>query len=155
MRAILGLPLPSGFSNLSTPSTNAIMLNILGGESLEADLELCNRALQTAGANVHLYGKSWRKGRKIGHINIVAGTMKEADAKLQRILGHEAETRFKDDEQRPLVGIIMGSDSDLPVMSVGADILQKFGVPLKLRLFLLIEHQKKCTNMRVKLVHED
>lgn len=134
LRAILGLPLPSGFSNLSTPSTNAIMLNILGGESLEADLELCNRALQTAGANVHLYGKSWRKGRKIGHINIVAGTMKEADAKLQRILGHEAETSFKDDEQRPLVGIIMGSDSDLPVMSVGADILQKFGVPFEVKI---------------------
>jgi 5-(carboxyamino)imidazole ribonucleotide mutase len=30
---------------------------------------------------------------------------------------------------KPLVGIIMGSDSDLPVMQAAADILTEFGVP--------------------------
>ena len=29
----------------------------------------------------------------------------------------------------PLVGIIMGSDSDLPVMQAAADILKEFGIP--------------------------
>ncbi len=33
---------------------------------------------------------------------------------------------------QPLVGIIMGSDSDLPVMQAAADILSYFGVPFEL-----------------------
>ena len=32
----------------------------------------------------------------------------------------------------PLVGIIMGSDSDLPVMKPAADILERFGIPFEL-----------------------
>jgi len=32
----------------------------------------------------------------------------------------------------PLVGIIMGSDSDLPVMQPAADLLKEFGVPFEL-----------------------
>jgi 5-(carboxyamino)imidazole ribonucleotide mutase len=31
--------------------------------------------------------------------------------------------------QHPLVGIIMGSDSDLPVMQGAVDILKEFGIP--------------------------
>ena len=34
--------------------------------------------------------------------------------------------------QTPIVGIIMGSDSDLPVMKPGADILQFFGIEYEL-----------------------
>ncbi|KAK7683919.1 phosphoribosylaminoimidazole carboxylase ade2 [Cerrena zonata] len=37
-------------------------------------------------------------------------------------------------KEKPLVGIIMGSDSDLPVMSVGANILKKFGVPFEVTI---------------------
>ena len=33
---------------------------------------------------------------------------------------------------KPLVGIIMGSASDLPIMQAAADILKKFGVPCEL-----------------------
>lgn len=33
---------------------------------------------------------------------------------------------------KPVVGIIMGSDSDLPVMGQAADILQEFGVPFEI-----------------------
>jgi 5-(carboxyamino)imidazole ribonucleotide mutase len=35
---------------------------------------------------------------------------------------------------RPLVGIIMGSDSDLPVMQSAADILQEFGVAFEMTI---------------------
>ena len=35
---------------------------------------------------------------------------------------------------RPLVGIIMGSDSDLPTMRAAADILEKFEVPYELTI---------------------
>ncbi|HSH08743.1 MAG TPA: 5-(carboxyamino)imidazole ribonucleotide mutase [Oceanipulchritudo sp.] len=37
-------------------------------------------------------------------------------------------------ENKILVGIIMGSDSDLPTMQGAADILKEFGVPFELRV---------------------
>ncbi|KAA8899131.1 hypothetical protein TRICI_006401 [Trichomonascus ciferrii] len=140
IRAILGLPLPKGFSKLSTPTTNAIMLNILGGEEPNSELEACQRALETPGANVHLYGKGTRPKRKMGHVNIVAPSMQEAERKLAIIMGekNEESTQSKKEipgtSQKPLVGIIMGSDSDLPVMSVGAKILEKFGIPFEVKI---------------------
>lgn len=36
--------------------------------------------------------------------------------------------------QTPLVGIIMGSDSDIPVMQAAADILKEFDVPFELTI---------------------
>jgi 5-(carboxyamino)imidazole ribonucleotide mutase len=35
---------------------------------------------------------------------------------------------MKQKQQTPLVGIIMGSDSDLPIMQAAADILKEFGI---------------------------
>src|SRR5579862_8202570 len=37
-------------------------------------------------------------------------------------------------EGKPLVGIIMGSDSDLPVMTESAKILEKFGIPFEIEV---------------------
>lgn len=36
--------------------------------------------------------------------------------------------------EQPLVGIIMGSDSDLPVMTPAADLLKEFGIPFELTI---------------------
>jgi 5-(carboxyamino)imidazole ribonucleotide mutase len=36
--------------------------------------------------------------------------------------------------EQPLVGIIMGSDSDLPVMKPAADLLKEFGIPFELTI---------------------
>ncbi|CAN6627802.1 hypothetical protein TRVA0_011S01992 [Trichomonascus vanleenenianus] len=140
LRAILGLPLPKGFSSLSTTNTNAIMLNVLGGPQPDDAKKLCYKALEIAGCNVHLYGKESRPKRKIGHINIVSSSMSESEKKLAQLLN----TSFNESvvvpsgipgtSAHPLVGIIMGSDSDLPVMSLGAAILQKFGVPFEVKI---------------------
>ncbi|MYF63728.1 MAG: AIR carboxylase family protein, partial [Rhodothermaceae bacterium] len=35
---------------------------------------------------------------------------------------------------KPLVGILMGSDSDLPIMHKAADILKSFDVPFELNV---------------------
>lgn len=43
-----------------------------------------------------------------------------------------AEIQSMQEIQKPLVGIIMGSDSDLPVMQAAADILKYFSIPLEL-----------------------
>jgi 5-(carboxyamino)imidazole ribonucleotide mutase len=36
--------------------------------------------------------------------------------------------------KRPVVGVIMGSDSDLPVMRLAAEVLAEFGVPHEVRV---------------------
>lgn len=38
------------------------------------------------------------------------------------------------EDPRALVGVIMGSDSDLPTMKAAADILEQFGVPYELTI---------------------
>lgn len=140
VRAVMGLPLPKNFANFSTPSTNSIMLNILGGDKPNSELEICRRSLETPGSIVHLYGKSTRPNRKMGHVTIVAGSMLEAESRLALILGESApktkaaSTELAGTSQQPLVGIIMGSDSDLPVMAIGANILKKFGVPFEVKI---------------------
>ncbi|CEP23134.1 ADE2 [Cyberlindnera jadinii] len=136
IRAVAGLPLPKGFTSLTTSNTNAIMLNVLGTKEPNGELETCRRALETPGASVYLYGKSTRFARKMGHINVVASSMAEAERRLAYIMG---ETDTLEVEQgsgkvKPVVGIIMGSDSDLPVMAKGADILKKFNVPFEVTI---------------------
>ena len=37
-------------------------------------------------------------------------------------------------DRKPMVGIIMGSDTDLPVMSESARMLEKFGVPYEIEV---------------------
>ena len=57
-------------------------------------------------------------------------------SRLSYILGDATEIPkfLATDKESPLVGIIMGSDSDLPVMAVGARILKQFGVPFELTI---------------------
>jgi phosphoribosylaminoimidazole carboxylase len=136
IRAVAGLPMPKGFTSLATSNTNAIMLNVLGTKEPNGELEACRRTLETPGASVYLYGKSTRFARKMGHINVVASSMQEAERRLAYIMG-ETQTQSAEDqstERKPVVGIIMGSDSDLPVMAKGADILKKFNVPFEVTI---------------------
>jgi phosphoribosylaminoimidazole carboxylase len=121
LRAILDLPLPPTSTTLSTP---AIMLNILGTDSSDSYLSACNKALHLPGAHIHLYGKSEsRKGRKMGHITFTARSMTECETLLDQCLDTTKEGRRTSE-----VAVIMGSDSDLPVMAAGCQILEDFGV---------------------------
>lgn len=119
LRAILDLPLPENCTELTSP---AIMLNILGTESPGSYLETCRRALDITGAHVHLYGKGEaRKGRKMGHITFVGKTIAKCEELLQECIGGTQEEAAE-------VAVIMGSDSDLPIMAAGCQILEDFGV---------------------------
>ena len=66
MRAVAGLPL--GECSSREP---AAMVNLIGGVPETAEI------LRIPGANVHLYHKAPRAGRKVGHITLVAPTMDE------------------------------------------------------------------------------
>jgi phosphoribosylaminoimidazole carboxylase len=142
IRAVAGLPLTPDNAALATPNTNAVMLNLLGPSTFK----IARQALTTKGATVHLYGKAEAKvGRKMGHLTVVAGSMSEAEyqvAPLVAIFDSEkagtsqtaAVEKPATKEKKPVVAIIMGSDSDLPVMKAGAEILKKFGVDFEVTI---------------------
>lgn len=75
LRAILGLPL--GDTTPRAPA--AAMVNILGRFPRSQDI------LSIPGAHFHHYGKSERRGRKIGHITILAETHDQLPDLIDRI----------------------------------------------------------------------
>ncbi|XP_057470698.1 phosphoribosylaminoimidazole carboxylase, chloroplastic-like isoform X1 [Actinidia eriantha] len=133
LRAVVGLPL--GDPSLKTPA--AIMYNILGEDEGEPGFRLAHqlieRALSISGATVHWYDKpEMRKQRKMGHITIIGASLGIVEARMKSMLNEESfdgQTAVT-----PRVGIIMGSDSDLPIMKDAARILDMFGVPYELRI---------------------
>merc|ERR1711967_82341 len=85
-------------------------------------------------AVVHWYGKQGcRKGRKMGHINLTGASQGEMEDDLLKLLEIEGIPRSVlpggGDEKAPLVGVIMGSQSDLPTMNAAIDMLKKFNIP--------------------------
>ena len=68
LRAVLDLPLGS----TELVSEAAVMINLLGVDDSNAFVDSYQRAMALApGAKFHLYEKSPRKGRKMGHITLV------------------------------------------------------------------------------------
>lgn len=147
LRAILSLPI--GSTALKVPS--AAMLNLLGSSNDVSELlDFADFALGVPGASVHLYGKAeCRKGRKMGHITLTANSDAEIRARLRQLLwrlpGGDADDidlyapetsqpGLGFSHKQPLVGVIMGSDSDLPVMLPAAHILDRFRVPYELTI---------------------
>lgn len=62
-------------------------------------------------------------------------------------------------EQNPLVGIIMGSDSDLPIMQQAADILNEFEVSFEITIvsahrtpLRMVEYATKAHNRGLKVI---
>ncbi|CAG7563230.1 unnamed protein product [Fusarium equiseti] len=148
LTSILDEPLPE---RLDPHVSSSIMINILGGASPESHLPLVKKAkamfAPKIGVYPHLYGKQSKPGRKIGHITLTGldCSIKEleeiaqplvqlaADMRQERI---NAKSKAMRPEQAvaksapaPLVLVTMGSDSDLPVLKPGLDILTQFGVP--------------------------
>ncbi|KAK6288882.1 hypothetical protein POUND7_000423 [Theobroma cacao] len=133
LRAVVGLPL--GDPSMKTPA--AIMYNLLGEDEGEPGFKMAHqliaRALEIPGATVHWYDKpEMRKQRKMGHITLVGPSMGVVEARLNSMLKEEVSEN--QNEVSPRVGIIMGSDSDLPVMKDAARILDMFGVSCEVRI---------------------
>ncbi len=74
LRAVLDLPL-----GVTTPlAAAAAMVNVVGPQDGSDPAQRLDRALRVPGAHVHLYGKSARPGRKLGHVTVCAATPEEA-----------------------------------------------------------------------------
>ncbi|KAL9416747.1 hypothetical protein AB3S75_039856 [Citrus x aurantiifolia] len=133
MRAVVGLPL--GDPSMKTPA--AIMYNLLGEAEGEHGFylahQLIGKALSIPGATVHWYDKpEMRQQRKMGHITIVGSSVGLVESRLNSLLKEDSS----DCQSKilPRIGIIMGSDSDLPVMKDAAKILTMFSVPHEVRI---------------------
>jgi len=150
--ALLDLPLPK---QLKPRVDAAIMLNILGGAAPDSHDRLVDLAERNADEEVdihiHLYGKASKPSRKIGHVTVVGfSTVDDLESRseylveavdelrAERISAASKQLRPQEQPQRqpqetasakPLVLVTMGSDSDLPVLKAGLDILEDFGVP--------------------------
>jgi phosphoribosylaminoimidazole carboxylase len=141
LRAVLGWPL--GSTELKVGA--ATMLNVLGeagGEAGErAAAAVLARAYATPGASVHWYGKHGvSPQRKVGHVTFVGADGAQARARLAAVDPRAAAAMAAAADRvaaaelaggggaAPLVGIIMGSDSDLPTMRAAAEVLEEFGV---------------------------
>jgi phosphoribosylaminoimidazole carboxylase len=127
VRAVLDMPLPK---DTSLKVGASLMVNIIAhvDESTTAApakefAQLCS----LEGAAGHWYGKNAaRKGRKMAHVTVCARDSQELAARLkpaQDLIGIGMP------KVTPLVGVIMGSDSDLPCMKECCDALREFGVP--------------------------
>jgi phosphoribosylaminoimidazole carboxylase len=138
LRAILDLPIQASALRLREPS---IMLNILGGATPDSHIQVANKALASPNAAVHLYGKGdARPGRKMGHITVTAPSLAAAEREMQPLIDFVDEQKGKPLSARttpkdePLVAVIMGSDSDLPVLKAGLQILEKLDIPFTTRI---------------------
>jgi phosphoribosylaminoimidazole carboxylase len=109
------------------------VVNVLGAKSgTEQDtLKSSNVALAMPRAVVHWYGKNGcRPGRKVGHINLTGTSHADLDDSLAELLALEGipVSSLPKLQNPPLVGVIMGSHSDLPTMHAAVKMLRKFGV---------------------------
>ncbi|KAF2753815.1 phosphoribosylaminoimidazole carboxylase [Pseudovirgaria hyperparasitica] len=134
LRAILDLPIPVESLKMREP---AIMLNILGGQTPDSHIKVAEVALSNPRTSVHLYGKGEaRKGRKMGHLTVTAPTMAEAEKHITPLIeavdaqkGVETKSILSAPKGSPEVAVICGSDSDLPVLKAGFEILEKLQIP--------------------------
>jgi phosphoribosylaminoimidazole carboxylase len=145
LRAILDLPIPEESLLLREP---AIMLNILGGSTPDAHLSVAKKALQNPRTSIHLYGKGpGTPGRKMGHVTVTAHSMSECETLITPLL-HAVDlvsgkassgTQPPSPDQlakntKPLVAVIMGSDSDLPTLRPCLQLLSDFHIPFTVQI---------------------
>lgn len=135
LRCILGLPL--GSTRMITPA--AIMVNLIGEHNEQSlckksILDICSQSLAIEGASVHLYGKKeYKLGRKMGHLNFIGESLEN----IVELIVNKVPSLYElinIINPSPVIGIIMGSDSDLPTLKPCAELLKSFGIKFELTI---------------------
>ncbi len=142
VRAVLDLPLGS----TAPQHAQVASVNVFGGPAGEDPAPPARPGLAVEGAHVHLYGKAPRPGRKLGHVTVFgddAASVRARAWSAARALGTpvpdglERAGRIRGDDTvsaTPLVAVVMGSSSDLPVMQGAVEMLERFDVPHEVRV---------------------
>jgi phosphoribosylaminoimidazole carboxylase len=132
LRAACRLPL--GSTALSCGA--ALMVNVLGDGDDAATRGALDAWLAVEGASPHWYGKApAKKGRKMGHVTVVAPSL--AALRKRVAAGPDpslVDTLLGGAAAAPVVGIIMGSTSDLGTMKAAAEVLDALDVPYELTI---------------------
>ncbi|MDO4919383.1 MAG: 5-(carboxyamino)imidazole ribonucleotide synthase [Kocuria sp.] len=145
LRAVLDWPL----GRTEVLAGAAVMKNVLGGENEDLFSAYPLAMAAEPRAKIHTYGKAVRPGRKVGHVNAVGGAHEVE--RLRRIATRAAlvlrdggdrgqplnERRGnapwgavpRSQSEAPLVGLVMGSDSDWATMRAAAEALEELGIP--------------------------
>ncbi len=154
LRAVLDYPL--GSTEPTAPV--AVMANVLGAAApvaMSLDERVHHLFARFPDVKVHLYGKAERPARKVGHVTVLGDRLDEVRARAVLAAGWLVDGRVgrrvvavrrrrpRDPISRegrcpvpdPLVGVIMGSDSDWPVMSAAAEALAEFAVPYEVGVY--------------------
>ena len=73
--------------------------------------------------------------------------------------GGPLDTPLVSETQQPLVGVVMGSDSDWPTMEKAVEVLEQFGVPYEARVVsahrtpeLLVEYSRSAQERGLKVI---
>jgi phosphoribosylaminoimidazole carboxylase len=69
------------------------MLNILGGANPDSHELLIRKALSTHNSALHMYGKTPKPGRKIGHITVIASDMAKAQQAIAPLIAEADKIR--------------------------------------------------------------
>ena len=89
LRAVLDLPL--GATEATAPTT--VMVNLIGGRREPGPDALARAMAAHPEARIHLYGKQWRAGRKLGHVTMTVGPHQEVADVVEQARGAVAILR--------------------------------------------------------------
>lgn len=167
LRAVANLPLGS----CEMRTKHAVMLNILGTGNMKESTDIMDLGRTIPGCGLHWYGKkASSKGRKLAHVTVTADSLSQLKERCNRLgidLKELNETSSSEltiptqlnSNSKPVVGIIMGSDSDLPCMSGAAEILDSMQIPYELTIVSahrtptrMYEYAQSAANRGIKVI---
>ena len=126
VRAVLDLP-------LGDPRPRAkwtVMVNVLGGDYPDMYSAYLHCMARDPQLKIHMYGKDVKPGRKVGHVNTYGDDLDDVLERARHAcrLPERDDHRMSTSPESPVVGIVMGSDSDWPVMEAAAQALDEFEI---------------------------
>jgi phosphoribosylaminoimidazole carboxylase len=144
------------------------VINVLGSKSgtIEDTIQSSQAALSIPRAVVHWYGKNGcNPGRKVGHINLTGDSYADLQDPLLDLMSIEnipeslLPSRSRLLKTCPLVGVIMGSHSDLPTMQASILVLRTFQVPYEVDIVSahrtpdkLVDYARKAAERGIRVI---
>lgn len=111
---------------------------------------------------IHIYDKKKSTpSRKLGHVNILADTKIELLEKIKIVQETAKIAIAKSDSYKvePVVGVIMGSDSDLKIMTEAIDVLRQFNIPYETKIVSahrdsegMLEYGKRAISRELEII---
>ena len=149
LRAVLGWPLGDPAMLVGASAMRNVIGEADSDEGVRIASTVMERSLNVPLVSGHWYGKMGvYTGRKIGHLTAVSSDMHDATMRLRTVADGESEGNVNgllppeealkathethSNGATSSVGVIMGSESDLPTMAPAAETLEELGIGVEL-----------------------